>query len=159
LSPPDVALPLHGGCFCGDVRYRVDGAPLLAHVCHCHLCQTRSGAAFSLTVLVATEDLSVSGELRASRRTTANGREVDDSACVRCGVPILASAASAPKYTSLRAGTLDDAGWVVPIAQTWVASAIPWAIIPGVRQVEPDAFDYYELGKAWRATAPAFRRP
>ena len=27
---------------------------------------------------------------------------------------------------------------------------------PGVRQVDATAFDYYEMGEAWRATAPVF---
>lgn len=153
----EVALPLHGGCFCRAVRYRVDGAPLMAHVCHCHLCQTRSGSVFSLTVLVRTADLTVEGDLRKVRRTTARGREVDDGACPTCGVYVSACAPTAAEYTSLRAGTLDDAGWVMPIAQTWVESAIPWAVIPGVAQVAIEDFDYYALGKAWRATAPVFR--
>lgn len=153
----EVALPLNGGCFCGGVRYRVAGAPLLAHVCHCHLCQTRSGSAFSLMVMVRTQDLTIEGDVLKRRRTTARGREVDDSACPDCGVYLSACAPTAPDYTTLRAGTLDDAGWVRPIAQVWVESAIPWAVIPDVPHVEADAFDYYALGKAWREIAPAFR--
>lgn len=152
-----VALPLHGGCFCGAVRYRVNGAPLMAHVCHCHLCQTRSGSAFSLMVMVRTSDLTVDGDLEKRRRTTARGREVDDSVCLDCGVYVMACAPSAPDYTTLRAGTLDDAGWVRPIAQVWVESAIPWAVIPGVQHVDADTFDYGALGRAWRETAPVFR--
>src|SRR3954451_22740160 len=154
MSPARVALPLHGGCFCGAMRYRVSGAPLLVHVCHCHDCQTRSGSVFSLMALVRTEDLAITGTLDQRRRTTARGATVDDSACLSCGVYLLASAVAAPEYTSLRAGTLDDAGWAVPIAQTWTESAIPWAIIPGVEQIDPAALDYYALGEAWRATAP-----
>jgi len=156
MDPPSVALPLHGGCFCGGVRFRLDGAPLLVHVCHCHDCQTRSGSVYALIVLVRTADLTVTGPLRTTRRTTGRGAVVDDNACPTCGVPLLASALAAPEYTSLRAGTFDDAGWAVPIAQTWTQSAIPWAIIPGVRQVDPKSFDYYALGEAWRATAPVF---
>jgi hypothetical protein len=60
---------------------------------------------------------------------------------------------------SLRAGTLDDAGWVVPISQSFIESAIAWAVIPGVRVVPWDQFDYLALGAEWRATAPEFRRP
>jgi hypothetical protein len=46
---------------------------------------------------------------------------------------------------------------VVPIAQTFVESAIGWAVIPGVRAVSWDDFDYVALGQEWRAGAPAFR--
>lgn len=60
---------------------------------------------------------------------------------------------------SLRGGTLDDAGWVVPIAQLYVESAIPWAVIPDVRAVTPDDFDFVALGREWQATAPIFAQP
>jgi hypothetical protein len=155
----EVALPLLGGCFCGAVRYRVAGAPLMVHVCHCHRCQKRSGAAFALMVLVHTADLAVEGRPRSERRVLANGREVVDSACPACAAFVCASATAAPAYTTLRGGTLDDTRWLRPIAQTWVESAIPWALIPGVDQVDPDRLDYYALGAAWRATAPRFVGP
>jgi len=152
-----VALPLHGGCDCGAVRYAVAGAPLLVYACHCHDCQTRSGSAFSLTVVVRTADLSIAGPLEVTRTTTRRGREVDKGRCSRCHVQLMASAPAAPDYASLLAGTLDDAGWAVPIAQIWVESALPWALIPGARSLDADALDFYALGEEWRATAPAFR--
>lgn len=63
---------------------------------------------------------------------------------------------SAPDYTTLLAGALDDASWVRPIAQTFVESAIPWAVIAGVQAVPWSEFDYVELGRQWTASAPQF---
>ena len=57
---------------------------------------------------------------------------------------------------SLRAGTLDDASWVSPVVQIWVESAIPWAVIPGVRSEPPETFDFVRLGREWARTAPRF---
>src|SRR2546422_6792471 len=39
-----------GGCLCGTVRYRVVGNPnpTLTGVCHCTLCQRRTGSAFGI---------------------------------------------------------------------------------------------------------------
>jgi hypothetical protein len=34
-----------GGCLCGAVRYRVTDEPYLAGVCHCTLCNKRTGSA------------------------------------------------------------------------------------------------------------------
>lgn len=151
-----VALPQAGGCLCGAVRYRLTAAPLLAYACHCHDCQTRSGAAFSLTLVVRTADVAVDGSAEIVRRTNRSGREIEDSVCPACRTPTLSRAPVAPEYMSLRAGTLDDASWVVPIAQTWVESAIPWAVIPGVRKVDWPAFDFVALGRDWAASAPRF---
>lgn len=151
-----VALPQLGGCRCGAVRYRLTAAPLLVHACHCHDCQTRSGAAFTLPMVVRSADLVVTGPLDVLFQPTAAGREIDQSFCPRCRVSLLSRARAAPDFTTLRAGTLDDAGWVVPIVQTFVESAIPWAVIPGVRAVPWAGFDYAAHGAEWRASAPDF---
>lgn len=158
MDRPTVRLPILGGCLCRAIRYRLDAAPLLVYICHCRDCQTRSGSAFSLNILVRTADLTVSGSVKAARRTTPKGREVEDSVCPVCATSISGHAVATPDYASLRAGTLDDASWAVPIAQTWVKSAIPWAVIPGVPQVESPGFNFAALSEAWRATAPTFAR-
>ena len=151
-----VTLPQVGGCPCGAVRYRLSAAPLLAFACHCHDCQKRSGAAFSLTLVIRTADFAVTGPVEFLRRATRAGREIEHGCCAACRAPLFAHALAAPDFMSLRAGCLDDAGWVRPIAQTFVESAIPWAVIPGVRAVPWRDFDYVALGRQWAATAPRF---
>jgi len=49
------AYPIEGGCDCRAVRYRVLGAPLFVHCCHCRWCQRESGSAFALNALFETE--------------------------------------------------------------------------------------------------------
>ena len=41
-----------GGCTCGEVRYRMETAPLIVHCCHCHWCQRETGSAFALNALI-----------------------------------------------------------------------------------------------------------
>ena len=151
-----VSLPQPGGCACGAVRYRLNAAPLLAFVCHCRDCQTRTGSAFSLTLVIRGADFRHDGPVEPLRRKTRSGREVKDGHCARCRAPVFARALLAPDFMSLRAGTLEDASWVAPIVQTFVDRAIPWAVIPGVRSVPWNGFDYVALGREWAATAPRF---
>lgn len=151
-----VTLPLSGGCVCRGVRYSLQAAPLLAFLCHCHDCQKRSGSAFTIPVIVRTADIAVTGEIETERLPTRSGREIDHTLCSRCRCRVLSKSVAAPEFLSLRAGTLDDASWVVPIAQTWVESAIPWGVIPGVRIVAWKDFDYAALGQEWRAATPQF---
>lgn len=143
---------------CGAVRYSLLGAPLLAYACHCHDCQKATGSAFTLTLVIRTADLDVAGGAAIAASSLRSGRVVERSFCPRCRVPLFAVAPVAPDYMSLRAGTLDDASWVVPISQSFVESAIPWAVIPGVRAVPWSEFDYVALGAEWAASAPEFRR-
>ncbi len=105
---------------------------------------------------VRSADLSVTGEIEIERLATRSGRQIDHTLCARCRCRVMSRAVLTPEYASLRAGTLDDASWVTPIAQTWVESAIPWAVIPGVRVVAWKDFDYAALGREWGATAPRF---
>jgi hypothetical protein len=151
----EVRLPLAGGCVCGKVRYALTGAPLLAYACHCHACQKRTGSAFSLAVVVRRADLELSGHTALQPYATANGDQAH-GVCPDCGARVWGYALAAPDYASIRGGTFDDASWIVPIAQTWVESAIPWAVIPGVRNVAWEAFDFHALGEEWRASAPRF---
>jgi hypothetical protein len=138
------------------VRYTLNGSPLLVHVCHCHDCQKASGAAYSLSVLIPTAALTLTGPVESFVRETGRGREVRHNLCARCRVGVASNDVARPDYTSLRAGTLDDASWAVPIAQTFVRSAIPWAVRPGIEKVDPNEFSYLNLSVAWRATAPMF---
>jgi hypothetical protein len=152
-----VSLPQNGGCVCGSVRYRLGAAPLLAYACHCHECQKRSGSAFSLALIVRSSDLSIMGELEVLRSSLRSGSELELAFCGSCRSRVFSRATAAPEFATVRAGTLDDASWVIPIAQTWIESAIPWAVIPGVRSVPWDAFDFEALGREWTSTAPEFR--
>jgi hypothetical protein len=154
-----VRLPQSGGCLCEALRYALNARPLLAYACHCHDCQTRSGAAFTLTLVIRTLELSVTGAPLVTQRVTRSGRVVEASSCADCLTPVFSRAPVAPEYMSLRAGTLDDASWVVPVAQSFVESAIPWAVIPDVRGVSWDEFDFVALGREWIAGAPEFKLP
>jgi hypothetical protein len=42
---------------CGAIRYLVTRPFLTAYICHCHLCQKRTGSAFSLSVVLPADGL------------------------------------------------------------------------------------------------------
>jgi hypothetical protein len=121
-----------------------------------HDCQSVSGSAYSLTVLVPTQRWRSLAPWRHIREPQLAVVKSENAACTRCRAGLTSNDVARPDFTGLRAGTLDDASWAVPIAQTFVRSAIPWAIIPGVEQVDPKDFNYMNLSAAWRATAPTF---
>lgn len=153
----DVQLPILGGCLCRAARYQLTGPPLLAYACHCTDCQTQSGSAFALAVVLKSETFSVTrGEIERVSRVTPMGRSLDVSFCAACRTRLHARATLSSEFISLRAGTLDDARWVTPIAQFYTQSALPWAVLEQVRQVEPDDFNFAELARAWAAVGPNF---
>jgi hypothetical protein len=61
-----------GGCNCGAVRYLVTRPLLAVYICHCHLCQKRTGSAFSMSVVIPADGLQiVAGELLRTERLLA----------------------------------------------------------------------------------------
>jgi hypothetical protein len=125
------ALPMPGGCNCGQVRYRLNAYPLTCYICHCHLCQKRTGSAFSMQLVLPGESLEiVAGEPMAVERVLASGQKQTSHICPSCWSRISTRREGAP-YVILRAGTLDDTAWLRPVAQMWTSSAQPWAVIGG----------------------------
>ena len=46
-AKPSLARVLYGSCLCGDVGYRISGAPLRMVNCHCENCRRARSAAFA----------------------------------------------------------------------------------------------------------------
>src|SRR5580704_5201017 len=109
-----VELPVQGGCNCGAVRYVLRCEPITCYICHCHLCQKRTGSPFSMTLVLESESLEVlSGEPVAASRTLVSGAVSTFWSCGACSSRIWSERTDRPGL-GLRAGTLDDTSWVQP---------------------------------------------
>ena len=69
-----------------------------------------------------------SGRVAASSRLSAgdSGRDVHRHFCPQCGSGVWLECDSDPGYVFLKAGTLDDAGWVKPDMHIFTVSGQPW---------------------------------
>jgi hypothetical protein len=125
----EVPQPITGRCLCGGVTYNVDAAPVVQAVCHCTDCQRQTGNPFSVVVGVPRAALQVQGDSIASYSTigTDHGGETQRSFCSTCGSPVFSFAAVMPEVAFIKAGSLDDASWLKPVAEAWTTSAQPWA--------------------------------
>ena len=45
-------MKIEGGCYCGAVRYVVDGEPMMKAQCHCRECQYITGGAPNMFMVV-----------------------------------------------------------------------------------------------------------
>jgi len=133
-----MAIPCDGGCQCGSLRYRIEGAPLGLAVCHCTECQKQSGSAFGMSLLVPRAAFRLlSGELRRFDVRCDSGRTKHCSFCPGCGTRIHHEVFEGA--LSLKPGTLDDTSWLSPQAHYWTRSKQPWVPIPaGARCFEDD---------------------
>ncbi len=139
-----------GGCNCGAVRYRVRAEPLTAYICHCHLCQKRTGSAFSLSMVLRIGAIEITaGAPERTERALPDGQVNAAFTCGACHSRIWSHREGAPTMY-LRAGTLDDTSQVRPAAQLWTSSAQPWAIVSGaILSFEDQPADFGPIFAAW----------
>jgi hypothetical protein len=122
-------MDIEGGCLCGAVRYHASSDPLRVVVCHCTNCQKQSGTAFSIVVAIRSDSLRIIGSPVTYSDQSEDGSEVLRRFCGRCGSPLVSEAASRPGLAFIKAGTLDDPGWLAPQAHIWCQSSQPWVKI------------------------------
>ena len=120
---------LNGGCYCGAVRYQINGSPVWAAHCHCRSCQLALGGAFVTWAKVAAKDFRVtSGEIKTVQRTPG----VTRGFCGDCGTTLTYAAeveVDAQDWSDeawFTAATLDDPSVVEPRSHVFVSHRQPW---------------------------------
>jgi hypothetical protein len=158
VSANKPSLPMTGGCSCGTIRYEITTFPLLLYTCNCTDCQTASGSAFALNMPVATKGFRITqGEPKGWHHLSPSGAEVTSWFCGDCGARIYGSRKSRPDSMNLRAGTLDDTSWLMPVAHMFRRSVQGWVKpADGAECFEENPPDYAPLAKTWRALWPEF---
>lgn len=147
MGLPD--FPVAGGCQCGAVRYRLNAGPLSVYNCHCKDCQRFSGAGWSISMIVRDADFEVEGPTVQYRRTADSGNVIVMNFCANCHGWMWNDPPS-PGIKVVRAGTLDDIDWAVPVGNIWTDSKAAWAgIDPHLVNFPKGAVDRTPLYDAW----------
>lgn len=121
---------VQGGCLCGEIRFRVDGALLGSAACHCRDCQYVCGGAPAYVIVVARSSLElIKGSPSKFTNTAASGALRIRHFCPTCGTPLFAEDSNYPDAISIKVGSLDDTTFFRPDAQFWTGSAPPWHTI------------------------------
>ena len=97
-----------GGCYCGAVRYEVDGEPLMKAQCHCRECQYFTGGQPNDFIAVPDARFNVTkGAMKAYSRAGLEGAATREF-CADCGTQVLTRSPALPGAVILKVGTLDD---------------------------------------------------
>jgi hypothetical protein len=122
---------LTGGCACGSIRYEASEAPILQIQCYCRDCQKASGSAFAEVVLVAADQLALSGtEPKYYSAKADSGRTMNRGFCGDCGSPVLIRRPETPQIAFIQAGSLDDPSTFAPSVVVFTSRAPSTAQIP-----------------------------
>lgn len=154
MSGDDTSIgPQEGGCQCGRVRFRLRGEPLTSYACHCTECQAATGAAFSLSLIVAREALEVIRGTAAATTYGMHGSDRHRYACPDCGSALWFAGAGMPEIVALKTGTLDHPDLCPPVAHVWTRSAQSWFPLPEGVPAWPGQPEMETLLALWQGRA------
>jgi hypothetical protein len=100
-------MKLEGGCYCGQLRYKAEGEPMMKGQCHCRECQFISGG--DANVFVAMPIASFAYTKGAPKTFSRSDLEtpVTREFCANCGTHIVSKPPGFPAVI-IKVGTLDD---------------------------------------------------
>ena len=101
-----------GGCQCGAVRFRVEGAPRGASICHCRMCQKAVGNYFAAYVGFKAEQVEWT---RGGPTIFVSSDFAKRGFCSACGTPLTYQ--YSPKRISLAIGAFDEPNLFPPTIQ------------------------------------------
>ncbi len=97
-----------GGCYCGNIRYEIDGPVEAAFQCHCRECQYITGGNPNVAMAFALDDFAYTkGEVSDFARDDLE-TPVHRHFCANCGTGIGSRSPSRPNSMIVKVGTLDD---------------------------------------------------
>ncbi len=110
-----------GGCQCGAIRFRMEGAPKDVSVCHCRMCQKAFGAYYAPLVAVGAAKVTWT---RGEPKRFSSSNFVHRGFCETCGTPLTYEA---PDGLSLAAGAFDDPTRLPPTVQFGIECKLAFA--------------------------------
>jgi hypothetical protein len=111
-----------GGCQCGAVRYRAEGEPLLAAICHCSMCRRAHAAPAVAWAMYRQSQVT----FLAQPATYASSADAQRGFCARCGTQVCFTATFLPDLIDLTIGSFDAPESLRPTLHYWDSKRLPW---------------------------------
>jgi hypothetical protein len=121
-------MKIEGRCHCGEISYDAEIDPERVIICHCTDCQTNSGAPYRANVPVATDKINLRGRPKTYVKTADSGNKLLVAFCGDCGSALYSTKLEKALVLNLRLGAVKQRAQLVPKAQFWCGSAMPWAM-------------------------------
>ena len=101
-------MEIEGRCYCGQIRYRAEGEPVMKLQCHCRECQYISGGSPNVTMGMPEAGFAYTKGAPKIFRRSDLATPVTREFCGNCGTHLLSRAPAAPGVVLLKVGTFDD---------------------------------------------------
>jgi len=119
-----------GGCYCGAIRYKATGDPVIKVQCHCRECQYISGGNANVTIgMPAAGFQYTKGTPKQFTRTDLDA-PVTREFCGNCGTAVLSKAPQLPDVMLIKVGTMDDPSLFTPDIAIFLVDRQPFQHVP-----------------------------
>jgi len=113
-----------GGCFCGNIRYRLAAAPAGSMICHCNTCRRLFSAPVVGWLSVSADSFSfIAGE----PSVFSTSAPVTRWFCSKCGTHLAYVHAEDPSFIEVATASLDNPSLFPPTHHSWLSQSINWA--------------------------------
>lgn len=116
-------MKINGGCFCGAIRYQIDGPPRRTTNCHCRHCRRTSGAPF---LTWAEFDLTKFKFIEGTPGQYESRPLVTRQFCAVCGTQLTYQHAEGEDTIYVTVGSLDAPEEFEPEDHVWCDRMLPW---------------------------------
>ena len=124
-------MELEGGCYCGALRYKTEGEPMMRGQCHCRECQYASGGSPNVILAMPESGFAYTSGTPAAFTRSDLESPVTREFCGTCGSPILSRAPSLPGAVILKVGSLDDPkAFGMPQVAIFTCDQQPFHVVP-----------------------------
>ncbi len=117
-------------CHCGELKITCEGEPTEIYICHCELCQRRTGSTFNVNALFDSAHVSVEGESETYQRKGDLGIMVVYKFCRKCGSNLFWNSDFAPGQTGIAVGCFADPDFPQPTASLFGEKRHAWVNVP-----------------------------
>ncbi len=115
---------MEGGCHCGAIRYRLEGAPNSHALCHCSDCRRHAGAPVVGWAMFPRDAVKIEKGQTREYHSSEHGRR---HFCVNCGTGLFyTNEKILPGIIDVQSATLDAPERLPPKVQIQVADRIAW---------------------------------
>ena len=119
-----------GGCYCGEIRYEINGALRVTTQCHCRECQYITGGNPAVFAVFSKNDF----QYTAGKTTTFKRRDLVTPVvrhfCSNCGTAIGNKSPTNPNLMIVKVGTFDDQSFFTPMLATFTCDKQSYHYIP-----------------------------
>ena len=101
-------MDVQGGCYCGALRYRATGEPLMRAQCHCRECQYITGGSPNVFMAMPEASFTYTKAKPKQFRRKDLPNPVTREFCAECGTHVVTRAPALPGAVIVKVGSLDD---------------------------------------------------